>query len=246
MQVIPAIDLRHGRCVRLLQGDYERETVFPGDPVEYAERWAAEGASWLHVVDLDGARTGRPSPINMTMLRRIVEAVPMKVEMGGGVRSLAAAEDILALGVERVVVGTAIATDTEAASVLFSTLGARVVAGVDARDGLVAVEGWQRSVTRTADDFARKMAGLGAKRLIYTDIARDGMLSGPNGDALRRLASAVSIPVIASGGVGSIEDLIALRALDIANLEGVIIGRALYSGDLTVRSALHVLQDRES
>lgn len=237
MEIIPAIDLREGKCVRLVQGDYGRQMTF-GDPVDYALRWVGEGARRLHVVDLDGAREGRPRPENLAAVTAIVRRTGIPVQMGGGIRSVEVAEEVLGLGVDRVIVGTSIAADLALAGEFFSTFGERVVAGIDARAGRVAVQGWLQETDWEAPRFALQMTELGAARLIFTDIARDGTQTGANLAALKALAEAVAVPVIASGGIGSIEDLVRLRAEAPANVEGVIVGRALYTGAVRLLQAL--------
>jgi len=241
MIIIPAIDLRGGRCVRLLRGDYGLETAF-GDPLEYAKRWVREGATRLHVVDLDGAREGKPRSENLAVVGAIVKVADVPVQMGGGIRSVAKAEMVLELGVDRVVVGTSIAASAGEARRFFETLGDHVIAGVDARDGRVAVEGWLRETDESAAAFAVRMVELGAQRLIFTDIARDGTQAGPNVTALREVAESVRVPVIASGGVGSLDDILKLRTLAPSNVEGVIVGKALYSGALSLRDAIAALE----
>jgi phosphoribosylformimino-5-aminoimidazole carboxamide ribotide isomerase len=236
-ELIPAIDLRGGRAVRLLQGDYDRETVFDDDPVAVARRWEAEGASRLHVVDLDGARDG--TPLNREVIARILAAVKIPVQVSGGLRDGAAVERVLAQGADRAILGT-VAAQPEAVRPILEAFGERVVVGIDARDGRVAVRGWRETLDRDAVELARELVAVGAKRIIFTDIARDGMLGGPNLEAMRRMATAVSVPVIASGGVGSVEDVRRLAALGC--LEGVIVGRALYTGALSLPAALAVIQ----
>jgi len=242
MEIIPAVDLRGGRCVRLVQGDFSRETVFDGAPQDYARRWEDEGAGRLHVVDLDGARQGSPREENVRAIASIVAAVSIPVQVGGGVRTMVAAQRMLDLGVERVVLGTAIASDDDTASRFFAALGERAVAGVDARAGRVSVDGWNRTVSEAARDFAARMVRCGARRLIFTDIGRDGTQSGPNLDALRVVAAAAGVPTIASGGVASVGDITALAGAGVAELEGVIIGRALYSGRVSLPEAILAAQ----
>jgi len=242
MEIIPAIDLRGGRCVRLMQGDYERETVYGDDPVAFALRWQAEGAPRLHVVDLDGARQGSPSRQNLAALQAILSNVDIPVEFGGGVRSLETARAVLSLGVERVVVGTRIAKDDSVARAFFEELGERVVAGIDARDGLVAVDGWQSTTRERATRFATRMEALGARRIIYTDVARDGTEQGPNLPALQAVANSVKIAVVASGGIGSAGHVRELLASVPSNVEGVIVGRALYTGRVTVSELLSTVR----
>lgn len=238
MQIIPAIDLRGGRCVRLLQGDFHKQTTFEDTPAAYARRWEQEGAGRLHVVDLDGAKAGRPDAENARVIREIVDAVAIPVQVGGGIRSMVSARKMLDLGVDRVIVGTAITADPDVARGFFSELGARVVAGIDARDGLVAVDGWQRTVAERAPAFATRMSRLGAKRIVFTDIARDGMQQGLNLGALAEVANAAGVPVIASGGVGALADVVSIVEAAIPGVEGLIVGRALYSGSLSLADAI--------
>jgi phosphoribosylformimino-5-aminoimidazole carboxamide ribotide isomerase len=233
MLILPAIDLRDGRCVRLSQGDYERETRYEGDPAQVAVAFLEQGAGLVHVVDLDGARSGRP--VNLETVARISRATDGAIEVGGGVRTLEDAERILNLGVRRVVMGTSLARDLEFAATVFQRLGDRVVAGVDARDGHVAVEGWTQESGVEAGEFLRRLEGLGAQRFIVTDIATDGMLAGPNVEFLRRMADRVSVPVIASGGIAGVDDV---RAVAQLGVEAVIVGKALYEGRLSVGDAV--------
>ena len=234
MEVIPAIDLRGGRCVRLRQGDFGRETVFSDDPVAVALRWQGEGAGRLHLVDLDGAATGRPA--HLRVISAIVSALDIPVQVGGGIRGADAAREWLAAGAERVVIGTAAVRDPAmVAAVCAEHEGGRVVVAVDARDGVVAVEGWMESGEVTALDLGRRMAGLGVARLLYTDIARDGMMSGPDLDHSARLARETGLAVLASGGVGSAEDV---RSLASTGVEGVVVGRALYTGAVGLAEAI--------
>lgn len=236
MEVIPAIDIIGGRCVRLVQGQFDQETVFSNSPVEMAKKWEEQGATRLHVVDLDGARTG--SPQNLKVLSSIISAVSIPVQVGGGIRSIKKAQQVLDVGVERVIVGTSAALDSGTAKTMFDELDDRVILGVDALNGYVAVRGWQARTEERAVDFARRMVALGAKRIIFTDISRDGMLNGVNAFAIERMVSTVAIPVIASGGVGSIEDIKRLRPMKNKGLEGVILGKALYIGSVVLPDAI--------
>jgi len=234
--VIPAIDIRAGKCVRLLQGRFDQETVFADDPVETAVYWQSLGAKRLHVVDLDGAKTG--SPGNADIVSRIAWTLDIPVQLGGGIRSVETAQAMLDLGVERVVIGTSAVLDRDFARTMFETLGDQVILGLDASDGFVATHGWQQVSDLRAVDFAREMEKLGARRIIHTDISRDGMLEGVNLPAMEEMARAVSIPVIASGGVTTIEDIRNLRKLEPLGIEGVITGKALYTGSLDLREAI--------
>lgn len=239
-ELIPAIDIRGGKCVRLLQGDYARETVFGEDPVEMARRWEGEGGTRLHVVDLDAARSGQPE--NLRIVERIAAALSIPVQMGGGVRSREAVRRTLEAGVQRAIVGTAAAADSDTARELFSEFGDRLILGLDARDGKVAVAGWEQTTSWDALDLAREMAAAGARRLIFTDIATDGMGTGPSLESTRRLAEALEIPVIASGGVGAPEHVLAVSELAASGVEGVIVGKALYTGAVRLAETLAALR----
>jgi len=227
MIVIPAIDLRGGRCVRLVQGRFDDETVFSDDPVAVAKGWQEAGAQFIHVVDLDGARKGVPQ--HLEVIERICKAVSVPVELGGGLRDRGVIEQALGLGVNRVVVGTVAALDDEMIWHLIRRFDRQLVIGIDARDGKVAVRGWEQATDRSATDLAKALSDLGARRVVYTDIGRDGMLQGPNLDAIREFVAHTCMEVIASGGISSREDLKALAELGI---EGAIVGKALYTGAL--------------
>jgi phosphoribosylformimino-5-aminoimidazole carboxamide ribotide isomerase len=236
MDVIPAIDLLEGRCVRLYQGDYARSQVFDEDPVAIARQWAEQGASWLHLVDLDGAKLGHP--VNLQAIQAIVQAVDISVQVGGGLRSRQQVMELLALGVRRVILGTVAIEQPDLVRELCQEFPQQILVGIDARDGKVATRGWQSTSEVLAIDLAQRMTDAGAAAIIYTDIHRDGTLQGPNLDALRELASAVALPVIASGGVSSMTDLLSLLALESVGVTGVIVGRALYTGDVLLKEAL--------
>ena len=234
MEIIPAIDIRSGRCVRLYQGNYDRETVFSQDPVAVASRWAALGAPRLHVVDLDGAKGGVPA--NLDVVRKIAAAVSTPIQVGGGIRTAKAASTAMALGAQRVIVGTAAVRDPELAPGLCADLGAdSVIVSVDARDGRVAVEGWTEGSDTTAAALVRRMEDGGVRRFMYTDIARDGTLEGPNFAAIEELFASTKARLIAAGGISSIDDLLRLEEIGV---EGAIVGRALYTGDIDVEEAL--------
>lgn len=235
MEIIPAIDLLDGKCVRLTQGKFDQVTVFSDDPVEMARRWEAEGAARLHLVDLNGSRVGAPQEART--VEAIASAVGIPVQLGGGIRTLDSARTMLDAGVQRVIVGTSAAVDTELAQALFAELGDRVILGVDAKGGLVAIKGWEETTSEGAIEFARRMQALGARRVIYTDVSRDGMLKGANVEAMRQMAQALEIPVIASGGVSTVEDIRQLKQIG-HGLEGAILGKALYTGSLTLAEAL--------
>lgn len=232
-EIIPAIDIRGGRCVRLLQGDYNCETVYDADPVAVARRWAAAGAPRLHVVDLDAARSG--APVNAALIAAIARAVPVPLQAGGGIRSEAVARAYWEAGVDRVVLGTAAVRDVALVERLVALASERVVVAVDSRDGIVRVDGWTEAANVSALELVARMTALGVRRFLYTDIARDGSLTAPNVEALRRLVAATSAPVIASGGVAQLEHI---RQIAACGAEGVIIGRALYTGDVDLAEAL--------
>jgi phosphoribosylformimino-5-aminoimidazole carboxamide ribotide isomerase len=237
MIVIPAIDLRQGRCVRLLQGRFDAETVFSDDPVEVARRWVAQGAMWLHVVNLDGAL--QEDTPNGPIIREIVAATPAQVQVGGGLRSLDDIEQALTLGVSRVILGTAAQKEPQIVRQAVEQFGAEhIVVGIDARDRQVAVEAWQE-VTETSDlDFGRQMADLGAIRCIYTDIARDGMGTGPNLEATAEMARHSGMKVIASGGIAHLDHIRSLLSLEASGIEGMVVGKALYTGNLRLPEIL--------
>ena len=236
----PAIDLQGGQAVRLRQGDFDQTTVFSDDPIDQARQFADGGASSLHVVDLDGARAGEP--VHAALVASIAAAFPGTVHLGGGLRSRPAIETALATGVDRVVVGTAVIDDRELLSWAIDRLGDGLVVALDARQGKVATHGWTQVSDRDAIEVATGLVSMGVRRLAYTDINRDGTLGGPNLAALRRLAEAAPpLRLIASGGISSLDDLRRLRDLRIPNLDGVIVGRALYEARFTVREAVEVL-----
>jgi phosphoribosylformimino-5-aminoimidazole carboxamide ribotide isomerase len=235
-QIIPAIDIKDGRCVRLYQGNYERMTVFDKDPVAVALRWAELGARRLHVVDLDGAKVGRP--LNAQIVFAIVRAISIPVELGGGLRERSTVDAALSLGVERVILGTAAISQPELIADLVARYGDRIAVGVDARHGWVAAHGWQETSQTHATDFVRQMGAIGVRNVIYTDISRDGTLRGPNVEGLAELVALGGPAVIASGGVGSVDDLIHLAE---AGAAGAIVGQALYTGTINLSSALEAL-----
>ena len=238
MEIIPAIDIRGGRCVRLVQGDYDRETVFADDPADAARRWRDAGAKRLHVVDLDGAREGRA--VNAASVERIVAAVDVPVQLGGGLRDLETIGGYLEAGVERVVLGTAAVKDQALLAGALARFPGRIGVGVDARDGIVVTEGWRDSSGITASELLRRIADLGVPWVIYTDTLRDGTLTEPNFDALETLLSdRQHLRIIYSGGVSTIDHL---RRLAETEVEGAIVGRALYTGDINLTEALAATQ----
>jgi phosphoribosylformimino-5-aminoimidazole carboxamide ribotide isomerase len=242
VELYPAIDLRGGRCVRLRQGDYTTETVYDDDPVAVARRFAAAGARWIHVVDLDAARTGEPA--NVATVEAICAAVPCRVQAGGGVRTAAAAGALLASGVARVVVGTAAVETPELVDDLCVLHPGKVAVGLDARGRAVAVRGWKESAGADLVELAGRFDAAGAAALVVTEIGRDGMLEGPDVDQLAAVLGATGLPLIASGGVASLTDLAQLRDLrvDGRSLAGAIVGTALYEGRLTVEEALGAVE----
>lgn len=246
MIIYPAIDLRGGRCVRLRQGDEATETVFAADPVEAARRWEAEGAEWLHVVNLDGA-LGRSGAENLRALERILAAVKLAVQFGGGLRSLEDIERLLELGVARVILGTVAVREPQMVAEALARYGPeRVSVGIDAREGRVAIHGWVDTADMDALELAERMRELGVTRVVYTDVGRDGMLSGVNVEATARLARHSGLRVIASGGVASVEDIRLLRSHEAEGIEGVIIGMALYRGAVRLEEALQIARGDSS
>jgi phosphoribosylformimino-5-aminoimidazole carboxamide ribotide isomerase len=238
MIVYPAIDLRGGRCVRLVEGDFARETVFGDDPVAMARRWAAAGASWLHVVDLDGARAG--APVQADVVARICRAIDVPVQVGGGLRDEAAIRTVLDAGAARAIVGTVAVRDPDRCEALCRAFPGRVVVGVDARDGVARVAGWAEGSGVRATDLARTMAARGAAAIVYTDIGRDGTERGLNVDETAAVARTAGIPVIASGGVGSLRDVAIVAARAAEGIAGVVVGRALYTGAVRLEDAIRV------
>ena len=236
MLVIPAIDLKGGMCVRLLQGRKEDETVYSTDPVSVALRWESSGARLIHIVDLDGAFTGEQK--NSESIKAIREAVKIDLELGGGIRDSARIEQLLSLGINKIILGTVAVEKPELLKEACLRHPGRILAGIDAKDGKAAVKGWTELTLHDAVELARKMESYGAAGIIYTDIARDGMLTGPNIDATRDVVNAVKIPVTASGGISSIEDIRNLSRIE--GLWGAITGKALYAGSLDLKEAIRV------
>jgi len=238
MIIFPAIDILAGKCVRLHQGRYDAVTVYAQDPSEVARLWQAEGAEWLHVVDLDGAKDGRP--VNLDAVEKIVARVDLPVQYGGGARTQADLGRLFSLGVRRVVLGTTLVTDPDFAAKAVAEFGDRLVAGVDARNGKAAVSGWREDTDIDVVELATELESRGIARIVYTDISVDGTRRGPNVAATRVLAETVTVPVIASGGVSSLADIEALKALEGSGVEGAIIGSALYERSFALSDALKV------
>ncbi len=241
MIVIPAIDLKDGKCVRLLQGKREEVTVYSDDPVEMARQWVDMGAKLLHVVDLDGAFTGEQK--NYDIIREIRRSIHIPIELGGGIRNVERIDALMNMGVDRVIIGTSAAKEPEMVKEACKKYPGKVVVGIDAKDGKVAVKGWVEVTEFEAIAFAHTMESFGAAGIIYTDISRDGMLTGPNVEAMAKMVKAVDIPVIASGGVSRLDDIKSL--LKIENLWGVITGKALYSGALDLKQAIEIAKGAE-
>ncbi len=238
MLVIPAIDLSEGKCVRLQRGDMNAKTVFSDEPAEVAQRWANEGAEMIHIVDLDGAFSGTSA--NFEAVRDIIAAVPIPVELGGGLRTVEQVARVLDAGVKWAILGTAAISNRPELQKCLERFGERIIVGIDARDGRVAVQGWTQTSDVEALELATQMEQLGVGKIIFTDINTDGMLGGPNIPAMKAMAQAVGIPVIASGGVTTLEDIRKLRGLERFGLEGCIVGRALYSGTIALAEAVTV------
>lgn len=236
--LIPAIDIKGGQCVRLYQGDFERATVFCDDPAEMAQRWWREGAQRLHLVDLDGAASGGPR--NLSLLRRIASAVPIPVQVGGGVRTLQTILELLDAGVDRVILGTAALRDPEMVRAACQDFGESIAVAVDAQGGYVASQGWKETTKVTVDEHVETMVALGVKRFIYTAIERDGTLTEPDFVSIGALVAKTHVPLIASGGISDVSHLVRLKAL---GAEGAIVGMALYTGRIDLREALEALRE---
>ncbi len=234
MEIIPAIDIRGGKCVRLYQGDYSKQTVFDENPTAVALRWKSQGARWLHIVDLDGAAIGEPR--NIAVVEEIIRASSLAVELGGGIRREDIAEELLQKGVSRVILGTMAIEKPELVGRLCQRLGEAIIVGLDARDGKIAIHGWQKDTVVDVLQLSKEMVELGVRRFIYTDIRRDGTLTESNFDAVERLIARVNVPIIASGGISKLWHLQRLKELGV---EGAIIGKALYTGDIDLQEALN-------
>lgn len=242
MLVIPAIDLKDGVCVRLEQGLMDRDTVFNDNPASQALEWQSQGAELLHIVDLDGAFAGTPK--NTAAIEAIVKAISIPAQLGGGIRDLATIESYLSLGLSRVIIGTAAQRNPELVREACAKFPGRIVVGIDAKNGMVAVQGWAEVTGITAVELARTFEDYGVAAIIYTDISRDGMLQGPNIEATRSLAEAVSIPVIASGGVSTLDDIANLMTVEKSGVTGVITGKAVYTGAIRLSEAIALTRSR--
>ncbi|MBS1111978.1 MAG: hisA [Nitrospirae bacterium] len=241
MIIIPAIDLKDGKCVRLIQGKREEVTVYSDDPVSMAKQWVELGAELLHVVDLDGAFTGEQR--NFYKIEAIRKAIDVPIEVGGGIRDMERIEKLFSLGVDRVIIGTAAAQNPDVVKIACDNFPGKVLAGIDAKDGKVAIKGWEELTELGAVEFAIEMEKAGTAGIIYTDISRDGMLTGPNIDAMAQMVYALEIPVIASGGVSKLDDI--RNLMKIENLWGVITGKALYAGSLDLTAAIKITKGEE-
>ncbi len=240
MILYPAIDIRDGHAVRLVEGDYDRETIFDADPLDAAMRFADSGVHVIHVVDLDGAKAGHP--VNLEVVRRIADAVPFPIQVGGGLRDADCVANVLRVGVEHVVIGTAAMRDPEFLDAMLKEHGAeRIVVSVDARDGKVSLAGWTQTSDVEVADAVADLTARGVQRFLFTPIEVDGTLSGPGFEQLAKVAAATDASVIYSGGVGTLDDLVRLRAEAAPNVDGVIVGRALYEGRFTVEEAMAAL-----
>lgn len=241
MEIIPAIDLRDSKCVRLFQGDYEKETVFSDDPVSVALRWQSEGARRLHIVDLDGAAQGKL--VNLETIEDIVAAIDLPIQVGGGIRGIETIEQLFATGVERAILGTAAVEKPDLVKEACQRFEDRIIISIDARDRMVATRGWLQKSEVTAGELAGKMIELGVMRFIYTDISRDGTLTSPNFEAIAEFLSQVSAPVIAAGGIASVYHLTKLAELGV---EGAIVGKAMYTGDVKLADAFKAIRGLKS
>ena len=243
MIVLPAIDLRGGKCVRLFKGDFSQETVFSEQPEEMALKWQEQGAECLHLVDLDGALAGAPQ--NLFVVKRILDAVNIPVELGGGIRTMENIENMLEAGVDRVILGSVAVRNPELVSEACMNFDNRIAVGIDARDGIVAVDGWGKSGDMKAAELAERMGDMGVQTIIYTDISRDGTMSGVNVEATAELARSSGVSVIASGGVASLEDIEALKKRETDGIFGVILGKALYTGAVDLPKAIEIAGRRD-
>ena len=239
MNVIPAIDLLEGKCVRLFQGDYDQSQVYNENPVEVAKQWEAEGASRLHLVDLDGAKVGKPE--NWEVIGAIAQAINIPIEVGGGLRDAERVSALFDLGVQYAILGTVAVEKPELVGELCKQFPGQIIVGIDAREGKVATRGWLETSEVMAVELAQRMGEMGAAEIIYTDIKRDGTMKGPNMEALKELATAIDTPVIASGGVSSVSDLMRLLTLVPSGVSGAIVGKALYTGDISLKQAIRAV-----
>lgn len=241
MIIYPAIDIRGGRCVRLTEGRFDAETVFADDPAEMALKWAGLGAEFLHLVDLDGALAGEGK--NVPVIERILQSVSIPVQLGGGIRNLETIEKLLSLGVNRLILGSAAVKNPQLVEEACKKYPGHIAVGIDAKNGDVAIEGWGKGSGVAATELAKKMAAYGVETIIYTDISRDGMLSGVNVEATAALARVCGVPIIASGGVASLEDIRRVKAVESDGVQGCIIGKAIYTGAVDLKAALALAKE---
>ena len=241
MIIYPAIDIRGGRCVRLTEGRFDAETVFADDPAEMALKWAGMGAEFLHLVDLDGALAGEGK--NVPVIERILQSVNIPVQLGGGIRNLETIEKLLALGVTRLILGSAAVKNPQLVEEACKKYPGHIAVGIDAKNGEVAIEGWGKGSGVAATELAKQMAAYGVETIIYTDISRDGMLSGVNVEATAALARSCGVPIIASGGVASLEDIRRVKAVESDGVQGCIIGKAIYTGAVDLKAALALAKE---
>ena len=244
MVIFPAIDIRGGKCVRLFKGDFAQETVFSDKPEEMAAKWEAQGGKFLHLVDLDGALAGKS--VNLDVVKRIVDTGKIPVELGGGIRTMENIDEVLSLGVQRVILGSVAVKNPALVKEACQKYGDRVVVGIDAKDGIVAVDGWGVSGDVEVTVLAKEMAKAGVKTIIYTDISRDGTLSGVNVEATARLARESGVKIVASGGVKSLDDIEALLPYEKDGIEGVIVGKSIYTGSLDLQEAIALVESAET
>ena len=238
MLIIPAIDIKGGKCVRLFQGKMNQETVYSDDPVSVAKRWEDEGAEFLHLVDLDGAVSGVPK--NKEIIGNIIKAVKIPVEVGGGIRNIDSIKEYISMGSRKVIIGTTALENPELVHEACKIFSDKIMVGIDAKNGQVAVRGWKDVTGTSASALAKKFEGMGVSGIIYTDISRDGTLSGPNIDSIKSFAESIDIPVIASGGVSNINDIKNIMKLTKHGVTGVIVGKAIYSGTVNLREAIEL------
>ena len=241
MQIIPAIDLKGGNCVRLKQGEMSRETLFSTQPAEVAKRWESLGSEMLHIVDLEGAVSGEPQ--NKAAIYQILKEVAIPLQLGGGIRNLKTIENYLSLGVKRVVLGTVAYQHPSLLKEACQEFSHQIVVSIDARDGNIAIEGWKETTVEKATDLVKSLEDKGVEAIVFTDIKRDGMMGGPNIKSIKEMADAIRIPLIASGGVTNLEHIKELIELGECGIEGVIIGRALYEGSIDLREALSLVSE---
>lgn len=240
MKIIPAIDIQNGKCVRLKQGDFSKETIFHENPLVMAKKWVDEGAKRLHIVDLDGARLGKP--VNIEIISEICKEFPsVPVQIGGGIRDLSTAQKYIDCGASFIIIGTKAAEDPNFVKILCKTFDGKIIVGIDAKDGEVATEGWKFNSKINAIELSKKFEGYGVVEIVYTDIEKDGMMKGINIQATVNLANEINIPVIASGGVSNIEDIKKISAYEIDGISGVIVGRALYEEKVKIKEAQEFL-----